>query len=192
MFEAAELRTIIDAARQPLKAMILLGINCGFGNTDCGRLPKAAVDLETGWIDYPRPKTAVPRRCPLWPETINAIEAWQKVQPAARSRKYGDLLFVTRQGGPWFKDDTSNPLSREFAKLLNRLKLRRKGLGFYALRHTFETIGGDSRDQVAVDFIMGHADESMGERYREGIEDDRLRDVVEHVREWLFAKPPLK
>ena len=33
MFEADELRTIIQAADQPLKAMILLAANCGFGNS---------------------------------------------------------------------------------------------------------------------------------------------------------------
>ena len=31
MFEAEELRTIIAAADTPMKAMVLLGINCGFG-----------------------------------------------------------------------------------------------------------------------------------------------------------------
>jgi len=35
LLEAAPLRTIIDAADLPLKAMILLGLNCGFGNL-CG------------------------------------------------------------------------------------------------------------------------------------------------------------
>src|SRR5262249_47922917 len=44
-------------AGTPLKAMILLGINCGFGNADVGRLPLSAVDLDKGWIDFPRPKT---------------------------------------------------------------------------------------------------------------------------------------
>jgi hypothetical protein len=38
MFEADDLRRIIDVADQPLKAMILLGINCGFDNNDCGTL----------------------------------------------------------------------------------------------------------------------------------------------------------
>jgi hypothetical protein len=56
MFEAEELRTIIDAAPQPLKAMIMLGVNCGFGDNDCGTLPKSALDLDGGWVDYPRPK----------------------------------------------------------------------------------------------------------------------------------------
>jgi hypothetical protein len=73
MFEAAELRAMIDAAGYPLKAMFLLAINAGFGNSDCGTLPRSAVDLKTAWIDYPRPKTAVPRRCPLWPEKMFLI-----------------------------------------------------------------------------------------------------------------------
>jgi hypothetical protein len=34
MFDAAELRAILDKATQPLKAMILLGANCGYGNSD--------------------------------------------------------------------------------------------------------------------------------------------------------------
>jgi hypothetical protein len=38
MFEADDLRRIIDVADQPLKAMILPGINCGFDNNDCGTL----------------------------------------------------------------------------------------------------------------------------------------------------------
>ena len=43
------------------------------------------------------------------------------------------------------------------------------------LRHVFETIGGESRDQVAVDHIMGHADQSMAAHYRERISDERLQ-----------------
>jgi integrase len=82
MFEATELRAIIDAASQPLKAMVLLGINCGFGNTDCGTLPKCAIDLTEKWIDYPRPKTAIERRCPLWPETTRAIREASEDQAA--------------------------------------------------------------------------------------------------------------
>jgi integrase len=52
MFEAAELRRMLDAARQPLKAMLLLGVNCGFGNSDCGTLPFSALDPERGWVNY--------------------------------------------------------------------------------------------------------------------------------------------
>ena len=67
------------------------------------------------------------------------------------------------------------------------LELKRPGLNFYALRHTFETIAGESMDQVAVNHIMGHVDNSMAAAYRERISDDRLRAVVEMVRGWLKA-----
>ena len=62
----------------------------------------------------------------------------------------------------------------------------RKGLGFYTLRHCFETVGGNAKDQVAVDAIMGHADQSMAAAYREGVSDDRLMAVTNCVQTWLF------
>ena len=33
--------------------------------------------------------------------------------------------------------------------------------GFYSLRHSFATAAGESRDQVTVDSIMGHSDQSI-------------------------------
>ncbi len=60
--------------------------------------------------------------------------------------------------------------------------------GRYALRHTFETICGESRNQVAVNHIMGHVDESMAAAYRERINDERLQAVVDHVHQWLFSE----
>jgi integrase len=75
-----------------------------------------------------------------------------------------------------------------FSNLLDKLNINgRKRLGFYTLRHNFETIAGGSKDQVAVDALMGHVDSSMAAVYREGIEDDRLRAVTDHVHLWLFG-----
>ena len=68
--------------------------------------------------------------------------------------------------------------------LLSKLGLARRGHTFYAIRHTFETIGGDSRDQVAVDAIMGHSRDDMASVYRERIGDERFLAVAEHVRQW--------
>jgi hypothetical protein len=56
----------------------------------------------------------------------------------------------------------------------------------FALRHTFQTIAGDSKDQVAVDHIMGHARDDMASVYRERISDERLRAVTECLRNWHF------
>jgi len=55
------------------------------------------------------------------------------------------------------------------------------------LRRTFETVAGESRDQPAVDLVMGHADTSMAAVYRQAILDARLVDVTETVRRWLFG-----
>jgi integrase len=91
VFEAEQLKTISDAAELPLKAMILLGINAGFGNHDCGTLPKSALDLKVGWVNFPRPKTAVERRCPLWPETVAALKEAIEQRPDARDPERTDL-----------------------------------------------------------------------------------------------------
>ncbi len=188
MFEARHLRRLLKAADQPLKAMILLGINCGFGNNDCGTLPMSALDLGGGWIDYPRPKTAVARRCPLWPETVEALREAIAQRRALKDAAHAGLVFITKYGQPWAKETSDSPVSKEMRKLLGATELHRPGIGFYTLRHVFETIGGESRDQVAVSAIMGHVDNSMAGVYRERISDERLRQVVAVVRRWLFRR----
>ena len=186
MFEADEIRTMLAAASIQMKAMILLGVNCGFGNNDCGTLPLDAVDLESGWIDFPRPKTGIARRSPLWPETVASLRATIESRPTTKDDADRRLVFVTKYGQSWAKATSTNPVSAEFRKSLQSIGLYRKGRGFYALRHVFETIGGESRDQVAVDHAMGHADASMAAHYRERISDERLQAVVDHVHRWLF------
>ena len=187
MFERDEMRALLSAAPLQLRAMILLGVNCGFGNADCGTLPITALDLDNGMIDYSRPKTGILRRCPLWKETVEALGAALATRPTPRSDDDRGLVFITKYRTRWAKENSSSPLSAEFRKLLCELMLHHRGRGFYALRHVFETIGGESRDQVAVNLIMGHADSSMAAAYRERVSDDRLRDVTNHVRSWLFG-----
>jgi integrase len=202
MFEPEQLRKLLAAARQPLRTMILLGVNCGFGNTDIARLSVSALDLERGWVNYPRPKTGIPRRCPLWPETVAALREVLARRPQHRDPAYAELVFLTQRGLPWIrysqaegKDGhlvaiVSNAVTKETAKLLKKVGINGHR-GFYALRHTFETIGGESRDQPAVDHIMGHARDDMASVYRERISDDRLRAVTETVRKWLFGETGL-
>jgi integrase len=196
LFTAEEIRRLLGyppwrrAAGVQLEAMILLGINCGFGNADCGRLPLSAVDLDAGVIDFPRPKTGIPRRCPLWSETVRAIREAVAARPAPKDEEYAGLVFVTKYGLPWAKDSTDQTLAKEFGKLLRALHINgRKGLGFYTLRHTFRTVADESKDQPAVDFIMGHEVPHMSAVYRETISDARLKAVTEHVRAWLFGAP---
>jgi integrase len=189
LFTADECRRLIDDAGPQLRAMILLGINAGFGNSDCGNLPLSALDLDGGIIDYPRPKTGVDRRCPLWPETVKSLKEAIAQRPKPKRNEHAGLVFLTRCGDSWHTGTTDGPLSREVGKLLHWLGINgRKGLGFYTLRHTFRTVADAAKDQPAADLIMGHESPHMSTVYREGIDDDRLRAVTDHVRAWLFAE----
>ncbi len=105
MFEAAELRMILAACPTPnLRAMVLLAINCGHGNHDMAGLTFSHLDLDAGWVAYPRPKTGIDRRCPLWPETVTA--APQRTLPPPHAEKQGPRRpgFVTRHGTAYHKD----------------------------------------------------------------------------------------
>jgi integrase len=117
-----------------------------------------------------------------------ALKAAIAKRPKPKTPEVESLVFVTKYGQAWAKESVDNPVTKEFRKLLDEADLHRPGLGFYTLRHVFETIGGGSLDQVAVNAIMGHADESMAASYRERIDDARLRAVADHVRNWLNPK----
>lgn len=191
LFEAAEILAMLDAAGTPLRAMILLAINAGLGNGDVGNLEQRHLDLVGGWLNYPRPKTGVGRRCRLWPETIAAIQESIDHRPTPKADADKGLVFVTKYGLRWTRETRDNPVSKEMAKLFDALGIDRTGRGFYAIRHTFRTIADETRDQPAIDHCMGHTDPTMGGHYRERIDDSRLEAVADHVRLWLWpeAKP---
>jgi integrase len=189
LFTAGEIRQLLAAADPQLRAMGLLGINAGYGIADCGQLPLSALDLEAGWVDYPRPKTGIPRRCPLWPETVAALKEALATRPKPKKEGHAGRAFLTTQGCSWHKEDASSPVCWKVGKLLRSLGINgRKGLGFYTLRHTFRTVADEVKDQPAADYIMGHAKDDMASVYRERISDARLKAVTDHVRAWLYAK----
>jgi integrase len=186
LFSANEIQRLLVASPAAMEAMILLGINCGFGNNDVGKLTVDSLDLKTGWVDYPRPKTGINRRCALWPETVDALRKALASRPAHKIRGDAKPVFITKYGQSWAKDSSDQTLAKEFSKLLRALEINgRVGLGFYTLRHTFRTVADESKDQPAVDFIMGHARDDMASVYRERIADERLKAVTDHVRKWL-------
>jgi integrase len=204
LFTAAEVRALVNGALvvgkdgpelvgagPALKAMLLLGINSGFGNADVAGLPLAAVDLERGWIDYPRPKTGINRRSPLWPETVEAIRAYLAVRPEPAKEEHAKLMFISQRGTPWCsvrEKDRTDGVAVQTAKLLRALHINgRKGIGFYTLRHVFRTVADEAKDQPAADFIMGHEVPHMSSVYRETISDARRKAVADHVRTWLFG-----
>jgi integrase len=128
--------------------MILLGINCGFGNTDCGNLPLSALDLDGGWIGYPRPKTGINPRCPLWPESVAALREALARRPKPKKEPYAGLVFLTQRGLSRTKDVADSPITKETRKLPKALGINGHR-NFYTLRHAFRTVADEARDQPA-------------------------------------------
>jgi len=188
LWEPMEIRKVLHHASPNMHAMILLGINGGLGNTDVGLLPITAVDLTRGRLSYPRPKTGILRRIPLWPETASSIRVVLKTRTEPKNPGDEHLLFIGLRGQSYVGRQRGYRVVQEFDRL--KAVAGVTGRTFYDLRRTFETIGEDAHDLVAVRSIMGHAPASgdMSALYRQRIDDARLVAVVEHVRGWLFAE----
>ena len=190
---ASELRSVIETAGLPMKAFVLLGINCGYGAADIAILQRSSIDLNDGWIEHERAKTAVMRRCQLWPETTEALRRAMAEKPDPLNEADEGLAFLTRFGRPWLRvgptGAKNDEVGKMFAKHLQSLGIKRPGVGFYVLRHLVQTIGEETGDLPAVASIMGHTDQTMADNYRILIKDDRLQAVTDYVRSWLFIRP---
>lgn len=206
LFTAEQIRTLLALTEKPqtgratysaanMRAMVLLAINAGLGNSDLGELTLKPFDLVAGWLDYPRVKTATPRRIPLWPETVAAVQAVIKARREPATPEDADKLFIGARGESYAGTHKGYRVAQEFAHLLEAAKI--EGRSFYDFRRTFATVASGSLDQISVDAIMGHIPPAtdMSARYRQEIDDARLRAVVDHVHRWLFpveAKPAKK
>lgn len=203
MFTADELRKIIATAPQPMKSMVLLGVNGGLHNMDVATLTMNAINLDLGILDFPRGKTGVPRIIPLWPETVASIREWLAKRPESKSPADADFVFLTKHRRRWqpisrFVDEEGtatvkgiyNPVSKAFRIVLDNLGISGGKRNFLALRHTFRTVARGARDREAVDALMGHVDSTMAGHYLEdGLPLERLKQVTNFVHDWLFICP---
>ncbi len=185
-----QIQSLIKAADPHMKAMILLAINGGLGNTDIALLRPDLFDLDNGWLNYCREKTGMPRRIPLWPETVAAVRKVMESRRASKNPAEANLLFIGARGTSYVNHTGGHRVAAEFARLRDEVGI--KGRVFYDFRRTFQTVADNrSRDRDGVKAIMGHAPASgdMSAVYRQNFDDDRLRSIVDHVHEWLYAKP---
>ncbi len=186
-FDPADLRKIIDAAGPAMKCMVLLGINGGLGSTDCAEMLPDTKGLDNGMLVYPRAKTGVGRFIPLWPETRKAIADYRKVRPTPADEDDKPYLFLGARGTSYIGNRKGERVAQEFRRACKIAGVI--GQSFYDLRRSFETVAGETGDQVAVDCVMGHAASSddMAAIYRQRVDTDRLERVVGHVRDWLYG-----
>lgn len=188
LIEARHIRRLIRHSPPVTRAMLFLGINCAFGNEDCAAVPISAFDLDQGWVNFPRPKTGAPRRCPLWRSTLDAVKEALRVRPVPASREWADLAFLTSRGGRWAQTAGRSQLAGYVHRKTKALGIYQKGIGFYSFRHTFRTVADASLDVTAMNLIMGHSDNSIQGVYRHGIADERLIAVTEIVANWLLRR----
>jgi integrase len=182
-----EIFALLEAADAKWKAIVLLSINAGWGNSDIARLKLSDVGGE--WLDMPRGKTGVDRRVPLWTETQQAILEAIRHRPKPKLGAE-DVLFLSGHGQSLIRvrsNGKRTDLTVEgFRRLAKAARVYRPRMGLYWLRHTFATISDEARDAVATSALLGRVDQPMAGHYRQRIDDDRLRRVTDHVRQWLF------
>jgi integrase len=176
-FTWEELEKLLRAADITDSALLMLGLNCGFGNSDIGTLKLCDVDLENGTVSHPRPKTKVERDFTLWPETVDVLKQYlEKERGKPRNDEIAKLFFVTLKGCPfsWTVLDKKGKLQRSdavgnrFDRLCERAGVtRRYGVGFYILRHTYATyIGEQSCDYRELQAALGQLTLQQQEAYR--------------------------
>jgi integrase len=188
-YAAEEIDRILAASDLQLRAIVLLALNAAYGNADVASLPETALDLNHGWVEFPRVKTGVARRCPLWPEVVEILREWLPRRPKPGKEAVG-LVFLSSRGNRWIRNEgRTDALGARFSRLLKKLEINgRRSLGLYTMRHTFATAGANSRDTDAVRAILGHIDPHTSAAYIEGISDERLLAVTETVRQWLWPE----
>lgn len=187
LFTVDEVAKLRVAAGPQIGTMILLGLNGGFGATDCANLTRAAVDLSAGLISYRRRKTNVDRLVTMWPETVKSLAALMVIRPD------DPYIFRTRHGQLWVRETrngtkviTKDSVSMQFGKLMKASGITMPGVGFYALRHTFRTYADEAKDPHAAMRIMGHSFPGMSDAYIEAVSVERLKAVTDHVRSRLI------
>jgi len=190
-FNPEQINKLLSAADVKMKAMIWLGLNCGFGCTDCGQLKWKDLDFENSRVQLARNKTGVRRNLPLWPETIQALK---------QVPRSGQLVFYTSQGHPWVrtliktkgdgerKYTSVNRVTPRFSELLKKAEIHvPKGTGFYALRRTAATMAARSGDPFAVQRLLGHVDLTMATRYVQDVSEQTDR-VIENSRKYVIQR----
>lgn len=210
LFSAQEVRTLVDAAEGQMRAMILLGINCAYLQSDLAELPVVFPENSNQCLDlgndphirFDRPKTQERRKCTLWPESVEALKG-------VIGKRQTGLVFTTRQGQPLIHvhrkiDEHGRVLGAThcdavapaFRKLCKRVGLAVTGRGFSALRSTFETRAWHVRrvtaaDVAAIHWIMGHTlggpeVSKMADVYVQDIDNASLKCVTDSVRDWYL------
>ena len=177
---------MLEKASPKMRAMILLGINCGFYASDSTALTFDHLHLD-GSIPYhnmPRVKNGRRRAAVLWSETVTSILSY------AAGRTSG-TVFLNQKGAKYGQNASGHSLHGTFAKLAEDARVAvPAGASMGSLRHTYGTIVDLCPDQAIIDLTMGHVGKSVQKRTYSQLnlnEFQRLQVVATTVHEWLYC-----
>ncbi|MFA5186712.1 MAG: site-specific integrase [Patescibacteria group bacterium] len=178
---------MLEKSSRKMKAMILLGINCGFYASDSTALTFDRLHLD-GTIQYhdlPRVKNGRRRAAVLWSETSAAILDY------ADGRRSGPV-FLNQRGEKYGPNASGHSLHGAFRKLAEDSGAAiPAGANMGSLRHTYGTVVDLCSDQAAIDLTMGHVGKSVQKRVYSQLNLDefrRLQAVASTVHEWLYCE----
>jgi integrase len=158
-YRADDLRKVVDAADEPLRSAILLGLSCAFGPQDICTLTAKSIDGE--FIQHPRPKTAIMRTAWRWPEV--------KTLP------------------PFPENWSRFTIARDFDAASVAAAV--ENFGFYSLRRTAQTVlSAADVNQATIDAIFGWSRQDMAAIYRQRVFRSRVQAAGEFLRDWYLAK----
>jgi integrase len=112
-----EVHQLLQAASPRMQAFILLGLNSAFGNTDISEFNHGHLKHDQSVVDYPRPKTAIPRTSLLWPETTKVLR-----REMSKATARHDPIFVTSFGHRYIGNN-KDMVYLNFRRLFNKAGL---------------------------------------------------------------------
>lgn len=180
---------LLKQAKPKTKAMILLGINCGFYASDTIALTfnRLHLDGATPYHDLARIKNGRRRMAVLWPETVSALRDYVENH---RGDSEHQQVFLAQDGGPYGSRATGHSLKGVFEQLCEDAGVQLPtGVGIGSLRHTYGTVVDLVPDQKMIDLTMGHTNKSIQKRVYSQLNLDELRRlqvVADTVHKWLY------
>lgn len=188
-FSPDELKALYAAANHRQRAFMLLGLNCGFLQSDIADLAPNMVHLKAtpALIERHRGKTGVYSRWALWPETIDHL----KPAIESASKRSDGLVFRSRRGQAivW-QNDKGNRLDsvwQSWRRLTKTVGLAGGHHSFKYLRKTGAQFVRDVAGKEVSEAYLAHAETGVGTHYHRFNDWPRLDAALQEVRTRLQA-----
>ena len=192
-FSREEIHTLYSAASERTKMYILLGLNCGFGQSDISDLRVGEVSIEAARVIRKRTKTGVHCQLKLWPLTVEMLKVHGHLDGKANDR-----VFLSKSGLPLvyehFVDDKfkrTDAIRSAFFRLMKKTKIP-SGRGFYSLRKTaaseIEII-----DSSVTSMFLAHSEKGLMKRFYAQRDWERLHIAQDRMlKRFTLKKQALK